>query len=96
MGDIQDTIQIIYCFEWGFLKQATGLAAAIEQEFGLKPTLKKGHGGIFEVTLNNNIIYTNENQGGRLPTSGEIFNMIYKGKTTKNNAGNDSIGQRDH
>ena len=89
MSDIQDTIQITYCFEWGFLNQATGLAAAIEQEFGLKATLKEGHGGIFEVTLNNNIIYTNKNQCGQLPTLVEIFSKIYKGATAKNKAGND-------
>jgi predicted Rdx family selenoprotein len=58
--------------------------AAIEQEFGLKPTLKEGHGGIFEVTLNNNIIYTNKNQCGQLPTLEEIFSKIQKGATTEN------------
>ena len=44
---------------------------------------------MFEVTLNNNIIYTNKNQCGRLPTLGEIFSKIYKGATAKSNAGND-------
>ena len=91
--DDEKNIQITYCAEWGYLNQATGLAAAIEQQFGLKPTLKEGHGGIFEVTLNNDIIYNNKNQCGRLPTLGEIFSRIYKGATNKNNAENDPSGE---
>ena len=46
-----------------------------------------GHEGVFEVTLNDKIIYTNKNQCGQLPTLEEISSMIYEGTTTKNNAG---------
>jgi len=38
------------------------LAADIEQIFGIKSTLIEGHGGIFEVWVNNTIIYSNHNE----------------------------------
>jgi hypothetical protein len=55
--------------------------------------LKEGHGGIFEVTLNNDIIYNNKNQCGRLPTLGEIFSKLGKSVNTKNTTGNDPSGE---
>jgi predicted Rdx family selenoprotein len=38
------------------------LAADIEQIFGIKSTLIEGHGGIFEVWVNDTIIYSNHNE----------------------------------
>jgi len=55
--------------------------------------LKEGHGGIFEVTMNNDIIYNNKNQCGQLPTLGEIINKIQKGATAKNDAGKGPSGK---
>jgi hypothetical protein len=55
--------------------------------------LKEGHGGIFEVILNNNIIYNNKNKCGQLPTLGEIFSKIYKGTTENNKDENNPVGR---
>jgi hypothetical protein len=38
------------------------LAADMEQIFGIKSTLIEGHGGIFEVWLNDEIIYSNHKE----------------------------------
>jgi hypothetical protein len=38
------------------------LAADIEQTFGIKATLMEGHGGIFEVSVNERIIYSNHKE----------------------------------
>jgi hypothetical protein len=35
------------------------LAADIDQTFGAKATLVEGHGGIFEVSVNERVIYSN-------------------------------------
>ncbi len=44
------------------MKRATSLAADIEQTFGIKATLVEGHGGIFEVSVNSKIIYSNHKE----------------------------------
>ena len=54
------TIEITYCVEWGFLPSAASLAAAIEDNFGTTASLKEGHGGIFEITVNSDLIYSNQ------------------------------------
>ena len=38
---------------------ATGLAATIEQKFGLRADLIEGHDGIYEIAVNNTVVYTN-------------------------------------
>jgi hypothetical protein len=36
----------------------------------------EGHNGIFEVTINSKVIYTNQKQCGRLPTKEEVLHEI--------------------
>lgn len=43
------------------------MAAAIKNEFGILATLKEGHNGIFEVSLNEDLIYTNRGACDKLP-----------------------------
>jgi predicted Rdx family selenoprotein len=57
------------------------LAAAIESEFGIVAQLKEGHGGIYKVTINGEVVYTNRRQAGRRPMNEEIFQKI---RTYKN------------
>lgn len=38
------------------------MAADIEQTFGIKATLVEGHNGIFEVSVNKKIIYSNHKE----------------------------------
>ncbi|KPK99779.1 MAG: hypothetical protein AMJ91_06330 [candidate division Zixibacteria bacterium SM23_73_3] len=60
---------------------ASSLEAAIEKEFGSMVNLKEGHDGIFEVSINDQVVYSNFNQCGRLPENEEIFQKIreYRG-----------------
>jgi len=54
------------------------LAAAIEDNFGTTPTLKEGHGGIFEITVNSDLIYSNQKEGGQFPEKAAILQEISK------------------
>ncbi|MDD5094944.1 MAG: Rdx family protein [Dehalococcoidia bacterium] len=65
-------------------------AGAVEKEFGAKVALKGGHGGIFEVSLNGQAIYTNHNQCGRIPTEEEIFSRIRQGEEPKDETDSES------
>jgi len=59
---------------------ASRMAAEIRSEFGITTALKEGHGGIFTVTIDDQIIYTNEGQCGHLPDSEEISQRILEYK----------------
>ncbi len=52
------------------------MEAAIRKEFGIGVNLKEGHGGIFEVAINDQVVYSNLKQCGRLPEAEEIFQKI--------------------
>jgi len=41
--------------------------AAIRREFGIRATLKEGHHGILNVAVGDQVLWTNEGQGCRLP-----------------------------
>ena len=51
------------------------MAAAIADGTGIKASLKKGHGGIFDVSINDKVIFS-KSQMGRFPTSEEILNLL--------------------
>ena len=72
------TIEITYCVEWGFLSSAASLAAAIKDNFGITVTLKEGHGGIYEISVNEDLIYSNQKKGGQFPENAMIFQEISK------------------
>ena len=54
------------------------MAAAIEDNFGTTATLKEGHGGIFEITVNSDLIYSNQKEGGQFPEKAAILQEISK------------------
>jgi predicted Rdx family selenoprotein len=54
------------------------LATAIKDNFGITATLKEGHGGIYEITVNNDLIYSNQKRGGQFPENALIFKEISK------------------
>jgi hypothetical protein len=62
------------------LGRASRLAAAIEQKFGVLPKLVGGHDAIFEVAVNNSVVYTNQKQCGQFPTHEQIFDEVRKYK----------------
>jgi selT/selW/selH-like putative selenoprotein len=51
------------------------LQAAIKSRYGITPTLREGIGGIFEVFLNGESVYSNQTTY-RFPTDEEIFTKI--------------------
>ena len=51
------------------------MQAAIKTKYGLTAVLKEGHSGIFEVSINDDVVYTNETTY-RFPTDEEIFEKI--------------------
>jgi len=52
------------------------LAAAVKNQFGIVANLIEGHDDIFEVAINDQVIYTNSQQCGRLPDNEEVVQMI--------------------
>lgn len=57
---------------------ASSLVAEIRKKFGITAKLKEGHEGIYEVTINGNVFYTNQGACGQLPTNEEILQVIRK------------------
>lgn len=55
---------------------AAGLAAEIEQLFGLKVTLAEGHDGVFDIRLNNDPLCTGSGKCGGLPEPSEVAALL--------------------
>jgi selenoprotein W-related protein len=51
------------------------LAAEIEQKFGIQPQLIRGRGGVFEVTVGSNLIFSKKKLG-RFPQPDEILQEL--------------------
>lgn len=57
---------------------ASSLVVEIRKKFGITAKLKEGHNGIYEVTINGYIFYTNQSACGQLPTNEDILQEIRK------------------
>ena len=68
-------ITIEYCTMWGYLDKALSLRESIQRKFGVKGKLIKGQGGVFEITLNNSLIFSKK-ELGRFPDDNEISDII--------------------
>lgn len=68
-------VSIEYCTSWGYLNQALSLRESIEKQFGVKAELIKGIGGVFEVSVNDNLLYSKKDLG-RFPNENEIEDLI--------------------
>lgn len=51
------------------------MAEQIEKQFGVKPTLVRSHGGVFEVTAGNDLIFSKK-KVGRFPEPGEVEKVL--------------------
>ena len=51
------------------------MQAAIKNKYKITAVLKEGHSGIFEVSIDDDVVYTNETTY-RFPTDEEIFEKI--------------------
>ena len=57
---------------------ASSLAARIKAEFGITPELIGGHGGIYELSINDAVVYSNKSSCGEIPEDDELFREIRK------------------
>ena len=55
---------------------------AIKKKYGLTATLREGAGGIFEVSIDETVVYSNQTTY-RFPTDEEIFEKIEAAKKTR-------------
>jgi selT/selW/selH-like putative selenoprotein len=51
------------------------LAAEIEREFGVKPVLERGRGGVFDVLVDGTLIFS-KHEEGRFPEHDEVLAKI--------------------
>lgn len=51
------------------------MAEQIERQFGVKPTLIRSRGGVFEVTVGNDLIFSKKKLG-RFPEPGEVEKVL--------------------
>ena len=51
-------ISIEYCMQWNYEPKALSLRESIQKQFGIEAKLIKSSGGVFEVTLNNSLIFS--------------------------------------
>ena len=51
------------------------MAEQIERQFGVKPTLIRSHGGVFEVTVGYDLIFSKKKLG-RFPEPGEVETVL--------------------
>ncbi|PYM36310.1 MAG: hypothetical protein DME15_04245 [Candidatus Rokuibacteriota bacterium] len=55
---------------------------AIKKKYGLTATLREGAGGIFEVSIDDSVVYSNQTTY-RFPTDEEIFEKIEAAKKAR-------------
>ncbi len=55
---------------------ASSLAARIQAEFGITPELIGGRGGIYELSINDTVVYSNQGSCGQIPEDEELFREI--------------------
>jgi len=71
-------ISIAYCNEWNYLPRATSMASKILEKYGNGITslaMIPSSGGVYEVTKNNNLIFSKKNEG-RFPELDEIYALL--------------------
>ncbi|MBP9144783.1 MAG: Rdx family protein [Thermoanaerobaculia bacterium] len=51
------------------------MAADIEAQFGLQPTLIKSRGGVFEVSLDGELLFSKK-EAGRFPSTAEVADLL--------------------
>ena len=69
------TISIEYCMQWNYEPRALSLRDKLSNLFGIESELIESGGGVFEVKLNNNLIFSKK-QLDRFPRDGEVENFI--------------------
>ena len=68
-------ITIEYCVQWNYDIRALSLRDNIKNKFGIDVELIEGSGGVFEVSLNNSLIFSKK-ELSRFPEENEIEDLI--------------------
>jgi selenoprotein W-related protein len=71
-------VRIVYCVPCGYLPRAVQLASDLLNRYGTKylkdfsVTLETGDGGVFDVYVDERLVYSRKAEGGRFPTVEDI------------------------
>ena len=68
-------ITIVYCVEWNYYPRAASLAEAIKNGTDYETVLVPGRGGIFEVRMGDNLVFSKK-VSGRFPKNTEILKAL--------------------
>lgn len=68
-------ISIKYCTSWGYYSQALRLREEIQNKFSADVEILEGSGGVFEVELNGDSIFSKK-ELGRFPNENEVIDLI--------------------
>ena len=68
-------ISITYCVPWNYFPEATSLAVAISDDFGVEAELIEGKNGIFDIVVDGDLIFSKQ-KVGRFPENSEILEML--------------------
>jgi selenoprotein W-related protein len=69
-------VKIEYCVPCGYLPRAEALATEIKNKYGADAELVKGVNGIFDVYVDNKLIFSRKTEGGRFPEPQDIFDRV--------------------
>ena len=68
-------ITIEYCVQWNYEPRALSLRDALNERFGYWAKLIESGGGVFEVTVNGDLIFSKKSLG-RFPEHNEIIDLV--------------------
>ena len=68
-------ISIKYCKQWNYLPRASSMGDELKKNLGAEIELIAGSNGIFDVTVDNKMIFSKSEQG-RFPQADEIISLI--------------------
>jgi len=68
-------ISIEYCMQWNYEPKALSLRESIQKQFGIKAELIKGIGGVFEIKLNDILLFSKK-ELHRFPEENEVESLI--------------------
>ena len=68
-------ISIEYCVQWNYEPKALSLREDLDEKFGYWAELIESSGGVFEVTVNGDLIFSKKSLD-RFPEDNEIINLV--------------------
>ena len=68
-------ISIEYCVQWNYEPKALSLREDLNEKFGYWAELIESSGGVFEVTVNGDLIFSKKSLD-RFPEDNEIINLV--------------------